>query len=256
MKHLRRFPVLFASLVFAGYLAGCGGGGGDAAPAGPTAEGVYGGTLTGSTSNAFQLVVLETGEFWAMYGTRTSTSFGVAGFIQGTGVSNNGSFSSSNTKDFGYAPALSGSTSASYNSSAKTISGTVSAGGSSIGFSGGPINGSLYNYDTPATISTVAGSWSTSSSTGETISLTVANSGTFAANSSRGCSFGGSIVPRSSGKNVFNVTLTFGAAPCGLPGQSVSGVAFAYPLASGQTQLLVAVVDSSRTVGEFVVGVR
>jgi hypothetical protein len=237
-------------------LAACGGGGGDAGSSGPSAEGVYGGTLTGSTSSAFQLLVLENGEFWAMYGIRTSNAFGVAGFLQGSGVSNNGSFTSSNTKDFGFVPAVSGTTNASYNATAKTISGTVTSAAGTVGFSGGPIAGSLYNYDTGALLTTVSGTWSTTSLTGETVSINIASTGTFTAATSLGCGFSGTVTPRSSGKNVFNVALTFGAAPCALPGQVASGIAVAYPLATGQTQLLVAVTDSSRTVGTAVFGVR
>lgn len=252
---LRRISALIASFTLTSMLVACGGGG-DSGSSGATAEGVYGGTLTGSTSSAFQLLVLENGEFWAMYGTRTSTFFGVAGFIQGSGTSNNGSFTSSNTKDFGFAPARSGSTSATYDATAKTISGTVTSAGGSVGFSGGPIPGSLYNYNTAATLNTIAGSWSTTTLTGESVSLTIASNGSFTASSGTGCVFSGTVVPRASGKNVFNVALTFGAAPCALAGQAATGIAVAYPLANGQTQLLVAVVDGARTVGTAAFGTR
>lgn len=247
-----RFAVLASGIA----LAACGGGGGDAGNSGPTAEGVYGGTLTGSTSSAFQLLVLENGEFWAMYGVRTTNAFGVAGFLQGSGVSNSGTFTSSNTKDFGFAPAVSGTTNASYNATAKTISGTVSFAAGTVGFTGGPIAGSLYNYDTAASLTTVSGAWSTTGLTGETVSINIASTGTFTAATSLGCSFSGTVTPRPSGKNVFNVALTFGAAPCALPGQVASGIAVAYPIATGQTQLLVAVTDASRTVGTAVFGLR
>jgi hypothetical protein len=243
-------------IAIASVLVACGGGGDDAPSSAPTAEGVYGGTLTGSTSSAFQLLVLENGEFWAMYGTRTPNFFGVAGFIQGSGTSNNGSFASSNTKDFGFSPALAGTTSATYNAGAKTITGTVASGSGSVGFTGGPIQGSLYNYDAPASLNTVSGPWSTTSLTGETVVINIAGGGSFTASSSGGCAFSGSVVPRASGKNVFSVALTFGAAPCVLPGQSASGIAVAYPLASGQTQLLVAVVNGGRTLGAAVFGTR
>jgi hypothetical protein len=246
-----------AAVICAIGLAACGGGGGDSNPAaGSTAEGVYGGTLTGSSSSAFQLLVLENGEFWAMYGTQTSTVFGVAGFIQGSGTSNNGSFTSANTKDFGLVPAVAGSTSATYNATAKTITGTVTATGGTVGFSGGPIPGSLYNYDAPASLATVSGAWSTTSLAGETVAINIAGTGSFTAASSLGCNFSGSVAPRSSGKNVFNVSLTFGAAPCALPSQPATGIAVAYPLASGQTQLIVAVTNSGRTVGTAAFGAR
>ncbi len=250
-----RTSAFVASVTLVGALAACGGGG-DSGTTGPTAEGVYGGTLTGSTSTAFQLLVLENGEFWAMYGTRTSTFFGVAGFIQGSGTSNNGSFTSSNTKDFGFVPARAGSTTATYDAAAKTISGSVTASGGSVGFSGGPIPGSLYNYNNPATLSTITGSWTTSTLTGESVAINIASNGSFAASSSAGCNFSGTVTPRASGKNVFNVSLTFGAAPCALAGQPATGIAVAYPLANGQTQLLVAVVDSGRTAGTAAFGTR
>lgn len=244
-------------------LVACGGGGGDApatavvAPVGTTtAEGVYGGTLTGSTSSQFEALFLENGEYWTLYGTSTPAAFGVAGFVQGSGTSNNGSFTSANARDFGFAPAVAGSLSATYNTTTKTISGTVSSATGSVTFSGGPIPGSLYNYDSAASLASVSGVWSTMSANGETVALNVASNGTFTAAGSSGCSFSGTVTPRASGKNVFNVSLTFGAAPCALPGQSGTGIALAYPLANGTSQLVVAAHDSTRTYGTAVFGTR
>jgi len=248
----------FALLASAAMVA-CGGGGGDTTPTAsvPTAEGVYGGQLTGNTtSTAFELLVLENGEFWSIYGTQFGNSFGVAGFVQGSGTSSTGSFTSSNGKDFGFAPAVAGTTTAAYNATAKTITGTTTSGTSSVAFSGGPIPGSLYNYDTAASLTTIAGSWSTTSLTGEGIALNVAANGSYTAVGTSGCNFSGTITPRASGKNVFNVGITFGAAPCALAGQSGTGIALAYPITGGLTQLLVAATDSTRTYGSAVFGTR
>lgn len=253
MKFLNLSIALASSIL----VTACGGGGGSSPAPGPSAEGVYGGALTGSTSNtAFNLLVLENGEFWTLYGVQTATVFGVTGFAQGTGTSANGSFSSSNAKDFGYAPALAGSLTATYNATAKTITGTATAGTGTVGFSGGPITGSLYNYDTAASLTTITGAWTTTSLTGETVALNVAANGTYTAAGSSGCNFSGTVTPRASGKNVFNVSLTFGAAPCALAGQNGTGIAIAYPLTGGLTQLLIAATDSTRTYGAGVVGTR
>lgn len=260
-KRAVRRVAAFAALAAAAALVGCGGGGGDAGAsgsggsAGPTAEGVYGGTITGGTSNAFQMLILENGEYWAMYGTRTSSAFFVAGFIQGSGSSNNGTFTSSSARDFGVAPSVPGSVNATYTTD-PTISGTVSGAQGSVSFSGGAIAGSLYNYNTPATLASVTGSWSLTELTGEGLALTVAANGTFTAASTRGCNFGGTLAVRPSGKNVFNVALTFGGAPCALPGTAATGIAVAYPLANGTTQLLVAVTDGTRAYGAAAVGSR
>jgi hypothetical protein len=226
------------------------------AAAGPSAEGVYGGTLTGGNSGHFQMLVLENDEYWALYGTQTVSQFIVAGFLRGSGVSNRGSYSSSNGRDFGFNPVRAASATASYNASAKTIAGMLTEAAGSVSLSGGPIAGSPYDYNTPARLSVLAGSWSMSALTGETIAVSVAASGAITASTSLGCSFTGTVAPRPSGKNVFNVTLNFGAKPCVLAGQSASGIALAYPLSNGKTQLLLAGTNADRSLGTAAFGVR
>jgi len=238
-------------------LAGCGGGGDSTANANSlSAEGVYSGNLTGGGSGNFQMLILENNEVWAMYGTQATNQFLVAGFVQGAGSASNGSYSSANIRDFGVNPAASGTASAAYNNSTKKISGTLFIGGKSIAFSGGPVASSLYNYDTSASVSTVSGAWSLTSLAGESIALNIASNGTFSATSNSGCTFSGTLVPRPSGKNVLNMTMTFGAAPCALPGQSATGIALSYPLSTGQTQLILAGYNSDRTVGAAAFGTR
>ena len=259
MQQIRSKFLLGAAFV-AALLSGCGGGGGGstAAPA-PTmgaAEGVYSGTSTGGTSSAFTLLILENGDYWDLYGTRTGAVLSVVGIVQGTGTSNNGAFTSSNAKDFGSVPAVSATVSATYNTTAQTINGTLSASAGTISFTGGPATGSLYNYATPATLSSISGAWTTTSTSGESIAINVAGTGTFTAVGASGCRFSGTITPRASGKNVFNTTMTFGTAPCGLPNQTASGIAVVYPLASGQTQVIFAQVDSTRSFGSAAFGTR
>jgi hypothetical protein len=248
-----------AGLCLATLLSACGGGGDSPAstPApGPSAEGVYGGTLTGATSTAFQMLVLENSDFWSMYGINSTAGFMVAGLVQGSGTSSNGSFTSSNAKDFGVSPAVAGTLAASYDATAKTISGNIKSGTNTVTFNGGPVAGSLYNYNIAASLTNIAGQWSLSSTSGETVGINISASGTYTALSRSGCSFAGTIAPRASGKNVFNISMTFGGAPCGLAGQSGSGIALSYPLANGQTQLIVASTDSTRTYGSVAFGNR
>jgi hypothetical protein len=221
----------------------------------PTAEGVYGGTLTGGTYSDFQALVLENGDFWSLYGNDTGSIFYVYGFVQGSGASSNGSFTSSNIRDYGFYPALSGTLASTYNSSAKTISGTLSAQGGTVQFSGGPVPGSLYDYNTAATLSSVSGNWSAMSSTGGSVSINIAANGSLTTSES-GCTGAGSISPRPSGKNVFNVSVTFGPAPCLLPNQTATGIAIAYPLPTGQKQFVAALASASRTAGIAVFGIR
>lgn len=252
----------FSALVAASLtLVACGGGGG-AAPTSSadtgTPEGVYGGVFSGGSSNAFQLLVLENNEMWALYGTESASAFLVSGFLQATGIASGGNYSSTAATNFpASGAALNGTVSATYNSTAKTISGTAtSLAATPITFSGSPIAGSTYNYNTPAALSNVTGSWSLTDITGDSISLSVGSTGAFTASTGSGCNFSGTVIPRASGKNVFNVSLTFGASPCLLAGQTVNGIAINYPVTGGRNQLVVSVINSSRIVGTAAFGTR
>lgn len=252
------FKTLIATFSTSILLAACGGGGGggDAAERGPTAEGVYGGTQTGSPSTAFQALVLENDEFWFMYGTQTSSLFLINGFIQGAGASNNGVFSASTIRDFGVLPPQAGTANATYSAAAKTISGSATFGTRTVSFSGGPIAGSLYTYNTPAVLTSISGNWTVSASTSETITISVTSTGTLTLASSAGCTGTGTATPRPSGKNVFNVSISFGASRCRLPNATLTGIAIVYPLSNGRSQLLGGARTSDQLAAFFVAGTR
>jgi hypothetical protein len=241
-------------------IAGCGGGGGGGATAdpGPVPEGAYSGAITGSsTSSAFQMLILDNSEYWAMYGNTSGGRFGVRGFLHGAGTFNNGSFTSSNMRDYGVSPALPGTVNATYRLGT-SIQGTVAAAGQSqsVSFAGSPIAATTYNYSTPASISLIQGAWTLTALNGTSVSLTVAASGSFSG-SSQGCSFTGSLKPRASGKNVFDMSITFGLAPCALPGQSGAGIGVTNVIAGTQTrQLIIAGVNAAKTEGTALFGTR
>jgi hypothetical protein len=242
--------------IAAGLLAACGGGGDSgSAPFGPKAEGAYAGTLSGVTSRALQLLVLENDEYWALYGTSSGNRFLVAGFLQGTGTSDNGSFSSTNTRDFGTVPPGSASVSATY-VAGTSIQGTVSGGASSVTLSATAIPASTFDYNAAASVSSIAGDWNLTDLDGAPTSLAIAANGAFTGHSG-GCAFSGTLVPRPSGKNVYNLSLTFGAAPCALPNQTATGMAVSHLLAGTMTrQLIVAGVNGNRSAGTALFGIR
>jgi len=246
----------FAGLVFAAILTGCGGGGDSPAAAATTAEGPYSGTVTNSTTaSAFSAVVLEDGQVWTIYGNTVGGVLLASGLIQGQGASSNGTFTSSTIKDFGASPALAGTLNATYVQGA-SLAGSITEGGGSIGFSGTAIPATTFNYNTPALLSNVVGAWTLSSTSGATISLTVSANGAFAGTATGGCALSGTLTPRPSGKNIFNVQMTMGPAPCSLPGWTGGGIAIYSTLANGGHQLIVGSVDSSRTYGSASFGTR
>lgn len=260
MKVEYKYSALASALLA---LSACGGGGGgDAGPAStqptPTtasAEGVYGGTLSGNTgASAFDLIVLDDGTYWALYGSTAANALVVSGFVQGHGTSNSGSFTG-DAKDFGVVPALGGTVSAQYTVS-PSINGSITTGARAVTFTGGAVPNSTYVYAKPAALGDIAGSWTLQLSEGETLPITVTGTGAITGVASGGCHITATATPRASGKNIFDISLTYGPVPCSLNGQVSTGIAIVYPLSTGGSQLGLAVVDSTRSFGLVGVATR
>lgn len=214
------------------------------------AQGAYAGTA----SNGYEhnTIILDDGQFYTLYGVTTNASFKAKGFLQGSGYVNNNRFSSPDLRDYIGGTATSGSFRASY--SASNFSGTLTEGSASVTFTGAPINASVFDYNSAASLSTVSGVWNLTSIDGDPVALTVAANGSYTAFSGT-CSVTGTVTPRPSGKNIFNFTQTFGST-CPLAGQSASGIAVTYLLTNGQQQLIIAETNASRTFGTALFGVR
>lgn len=270
---MKRYAALAVSLVTLAGVVSCGGGGDDVVgtPAGPSAEGYYAGSLVvtafpaqpgnpplPNTSTAFQMLVLENGQFWTIYGTPNGAELDVEGFAQGTGTSNGSLFIAGGVRNFAN-PALATNAvaSASYNASAKTLSGTITDATTTSTLTSAAQVAPAYDYNAAAALASLTGNWTVQGPAGDQYALAIAGDGSFAATPTPGpgCSFSGNFVPRASGKNVFNVSVTNGAAPCTQIGLVSAGVAFLAP-AGGQTQLTFATVSADRVFGAVISGVR
>lgn len=236
-------------------LAGCGGGGsGESTRAGAgDIEGAYEGSI--SSGYTHSTVILEDGRYYAIYGQETDGVSYIVGLIQGDGVANNGSFTSTNLRDYVFDGSVySGVLSASYREDSG-FSGSISDGTNTATFTGMPLGGNPYNYKSAANLSNITGSWTLTTLQNESITMNIQSGGSFTASASGGCSFDGTILPRASGKNVFDVNLTFGPAPCELAGQSANGIALEY-LIEGQRQFIIAGTTTDRISGTVMFGAR
>jgi hypothetical protein len=251
-----------ATLAITSLLAACGGGGGggggSAVAIAPVTkvEGYYAGTV--STGSQFQLLALENDQVYALIGnTDTQGVFRVNSLVEGQGTSSNGSFSVANAKEYSSTGSVfAGSISGTFSPRA-TVMGTVTSPSfGTASFTGtSPVTAS-FNYDTAASINIVSGNWAGSTLYGGGVNFSVAATGALTGISAAGCRFTGSAAPRASGKNVLDVTVTFGPAPCELPGVTGTGIGVTSLLANGQRQLLLAVTNSSRTTGVVVFAQR
>jgi hypothetical protein len=177
--------------------------------------------------------------------------FSVCGIATGPGASASGNYTATET-DFDYCggslSVFTGSVKATY-TVGSSLSGSLTEGSTSETFSATMPANSLFDYSNGASIASISGAWSGSLTDGETASITVDSLGNVTGVSSDGCSFSATISPDSSGKNFFNISMTFGSSPCLLPNQSATGVAVNYLLSDGITNQLIAGVTSGNSFG-------
>jgi hypothetical protein len=243
---------LLLGIWFTGVLAACGGSDNSSStpttpPTATLAEGLWKGTT--STGRTIGGLVLDDGSYWFLY-TVIGNPTVAAGLVQGNGISNLGSFTSSNTKDFNLeGRGILDATIASNYVQKDTLSGTITyQGGGTTSF------GSSYDadYELAPNMNLVAGAYSALISSNQTVTVTVTSAGTLSGNSTDGCTFTGSFAPRAKG-NVFNGTVTFGGGICNNGTDTVNGVAF-YDAAT--QRLYSAAINTPRTNGFIFIGTK
>ena len=213
------------------------------------AQGAYFGSA--SNGETFEAIILPNNKLYALYGTTSGNIFNIRGMITGQGSSSNGTYSASITDYYYDGTTYTGSVSASYVPGA-SINGTIiDSGVGTLSFTGSALPTSQYNYNAPASLSTIAGTWNGALFGGVGASVSISSNGTFTG-SSQGCSYSGSISPGASGMNFFDFSLTYGSSPCLLPNQTQTGIAVDYLLSDGVTRQLLAGLSSGSSGNVFV----
>lgn len=254
--HLLRSGVLIAAAAAA--LTACGGGGGAFSQ---SPEGAYGGTVTGSPlgANSQQMVVLENNQAWSIYGKLDSNGvYALQGFVQGNGEVAGNQIVSADARDYVIYSAMLGVPAAVRGTFApgSSLNGTITYGNANltVTFTGSTANVAPYAYATPAQVSAVTGTWNFTNADGTAAVAQVQVDGSFTSTSVL-CTTSGTFKPRASGKNVFDVTVQTGGL-CLHPNTTFTGIAVNWPLATGQTQLIVAGISADRNKGLLAAMVR
>ena len=223
---------------------GGGGGGGSTAPSAPpvTAEGFWEGTASTGTSVA--LAVLEDGETWGVYTSGNS----IAGALYGQTTSSGTTLTGSGN-DFNIAA---------HSVSSATYNGTFVAKSTIRVASGGTTFSGNYAvaYDQPASLTALAGTFTgqgiSGNSSAQTIPVTISTTGAITVPTSAGCGASGTASPRATGKNIFDVLVTFNGTSCALGNGTITkGVG--YFNATSRT-LVVLALNSAKTDGFIYVG--
>lgn len=224
-------------------ITACGGGGGDSV-ANADPQGFWTGPAsTGYTVNA---AVLENGETWGVYSSGST----IYGALYGTTTTSGNTVSIRGT-DFNF---LTNS------SSSGNLTGSIAAK-SSMSLSGSGVTLPLTHqssYDTAATAAAVTGTWSFIGRSGSYTlvpgTITINNAGAFTL-SQTGCVTTGSVVPRSGGKNVYNLTLSATGVNCVAGQSTMSGVVYLDTTVTPNKFLSLALTPS-KTDGVVVIGTK
>ena len=203
---------------------GGGGGGGDDFESEPTAaRGFYVGTT--NTGRAVEAVVLSNGTYWAIYSTVANDNV-VAGVLQGRGSTSGTSFTSSNGRDFNLEglEILPFSLDATFAEMA-SLSGTADY----TGPTGNVTFSAVYDdsFELTPSLATVATSYSgtaASSAGAESATFTITSGGAISGSGSSGCTFSGTVAPRTDG-NVYDITVKFNGGPCVNGTETIKGIA-------------------------------
>jgi hypothetical protein len=234
-------------------LTACGGGGDGGTTAVPatSAEGLWNGNT--STSRTLTSVVLDDGTYWIL--PVPTTSAPNASFIQGTGASVNGVFSSSDGMDFNLAGSVINQATLSANYVAKrSFNGSVNYPSLNSPFT---FTGS-YNadYEQAPNLAAVAGNYpGVISMTGsnDATTLVVSIDGTvLGVGATNGCQFLGKMAPRSRG-NLYVLVGAFSGGACANNASAVSGIGY---FDASAKRLHLAAFDQSRSNGFSFVGIK
>lgn len=230
-----------------------GGGGGATPPPQPasSAEGLWTGST--STSRSVTGIVLDNGTYWLLYSVPHVSAL-IAGVVQGTGSSLNGSFSSADGMDFN----LEGqgfnnvTLSASY-VARQSLNGSVTYTNPNQAFT----FTSAYNaeYEQTPSGAAIAGTYTGIASvagSNELTTIAVSSSGVVVGTGTGGCQFLGTAMPRKKG-NLYDLSVVFGGGACSSGTSAVSGIGY---LESNAKRLYVAALNKSRSNGLVFVGIK
>lgn len=244
---MKRLIALAATAV----LTACGGGGSDAVvtPASTaSAEGFWNGTISGGYSAS--VAILENGETWGIYTSGNS----LVGAVYGQTSSNNSALTGSGSS-FNFLSRQSGS--GTYSGSfipKNSINFTTNDGTKFTGSYG-------TSYEQPASLADLAGTYSgfsiTATTGAQSIPVTISAGGAISGSVVSGnlsCSASGTATPRASGKNIFDVQLSFSGNFCALGnGATTAGVAY-YDATNHEIGVMT--LNSAKTDGLVYIGKR
>lgn len=217
-----------------------------------TAAGLYSGKL-GNTTGVASLLILNDGSYWMWVGADNSGVSTYTALIQSdSGKSTQTNYVSSTGVNVGSVPLTSNLSLLGSYVPNRSFTGTITDNNATYSLSLNSASVKTYQLLEVPAISKISGSYSSASDTFE-ISLTGAISGS----TSNGCKYAGNVAPKTTGENLYSVSLVYGGAPCVLnvQGSTLNGVLVLETTVLG-AQILGAVINSSKTAGYLLIATK
>ena len=198
-------------------------------------------------------IVLDNGTYWLLYSVPHVSAL-VAGVVQGTGSSLNGSFSSSDGIDFNLeGQGINSATlSASY-VARQSFNGSVAYPDPNQAFT---FTGAYdAEYDQTPSAAAIAGTYTGIASvvgSNELTTIAVSSSGVVVGTGTGGCKFLGTAAPRTKG-NLYDLSVVFGGGVCSGGTSAVTGIGY---LDASAKRLYVAALNKSRSNGLIFSGIK
>ena len=219
-------------------------------PAAPS-EGLWqGSTSTARTITAF---VLDNGVYWILYSS-LNPGAGIAGLIEGSATTFNGSFSSSDARDINLEGQGIGAATVSASYVAKqSFNGTIFYPNSNLTVS----FTSSYNiaYQQAPSLATLAGSYTgiaSSAGSSDAAIVRIDASGNLNGIGTSGCQFAGTIAPHARG-NLYDLSITFKGGPCSNGSSTLTGIGY---YDAGARRLYNVALNGDRSNGFVYVGLK
>jgi len=266
MAGISRVPFRSWLVVGALALGACGGGGDWRGTASSESQGgavlpapgprnmltaVAGGTIERAEDPSFILVRPGDGNTWLFYGPDLGSTSRVTGYVaasDASAASSNGVpyNASDSAQDFRTAVSLQ----IAVDPLVPTVVGSLRYGTETTEYkvTGGPIPGSNYRFNQPASIADVVGSWSLTDLQGNSVSLSIRPDGSISG-TYQGCAVTGQFAPGTGNVNRMDLEADLAGCPASRPNAlgpnntgfgvaQYTGFGVAFPMTTGETQLL------------------
>ena len=226
-----------------------------------TAAGYYVGsqTVSGVTSsvNYAKLFIKNNGEYWLRSYVNNGQSISVQGLYYGNGTSSSGSYISTSGVDVFSAAKSPATLKGTYISNTSFDSTATSAGATISGKLAVP-GPTSYSFITSPTLTATSGNYNFSFATtagAQTLTLSVTSTGALSGATTSGCVITGNVSPMTTGENAYDISISYGAAPCTSPNVINTGFAVIEINTAG-TQINGAALNSGKTDGMLFLGTK